>query len=344
MSHLKPPDFHKALKAGKVSPVCLLYGEDLRAMDRALKELEETLLGQGVDEFNADYFDGREVDPGAVIAAARTLPMMSDRRLVVVRRAGDLKGGAREAVIEYFSSPNPSTVLVLSAAGLALKGSGARAEDKKLVEAAAKAGDAVNFARPSARALPQVIADMARERGKRIEPAAVGLFIDLAGDETLGIDHQLEKVILYVGDRDRISRDDVLEAVADVKEANVFEFTDAIGARDAEGALKSFRRMLDQGQEPLMILGMLLRHFRLLWKIREHVEGGQTPGQISKLVKLNEWVIKNSYLPQIRKFPDADTGRIARTLADLDIRLKSTRADREILFERTVINLCSGRL
>jgi len=344
MSKKKPEDLKKSLDSGELLPAYLLHGEDSRGMDRALAAIEKLVLGEGLSEFNSDFFHGKETDISVMLAAASTLPMMADKRLVVVKRVEEIKGAGRQKLIEYLSDPVPRTVLAMTAGDLALRGSGTRKEDIDLVAAAAKAGMSVQFARPTGKYLPARIQDLARERGKQIDRAAVDLIADMAGSDLLGIEHEIEKIALYMADRKRITREDVLDAMADIKEVNVFEFTDAIGARDTEAALKSFRRMRKRGQEPLMILGMLLRHFRLIWKIQELTEKGETPGRIAKKTGLNEWVMKKTYLPQIEKFKPMDTGRITRLLADLDMKIKSSRAEKDILFERTVIKLCLGRL
>ncbi len=337
-------DFFSSLKKSDPLPVYLFHGEDSRLIGKALEAVVKKVDLGDLSDFNSDFFHGKESDPGSVIAAARTLPMMADRRLVVVKRVDEWKGKAREALLDYLLDPSPTTVLAMSAEGLSLRGASAKKEDKDLEKAVNKTGQAVRFARPSRARLPAVIREMFAERGKRIGGEAVDLLIDLAGDETRGLEHQVDKVAIFVGEKDAVSRQDVLEAVADVKEANVFEFTDAIGAHDLEGALRSYRRMRDQGQEPLMILAMLARHFRNLWRIGELAEEGESPVAIAKRLKMNEWVVKKSYMPQLPNFPLTGTGGVMKALADLDIQLKSTRTDREVVFERTVIRLCSGKL
>lgn len=344
MGKATPEDFFRSVKSGKSVSVYLLYGEDSLNIDRGLKALEKSVIGSDLPEFNTDYFHGKEADPGEVIGAARTLPVMADKRLVVLRRVEEWKTPDREQILEYLKSPCPTTVFCLVAYALSLKGKSAKKEDWALVSAAAKSGVAVNFARPQRGRLGGVISAMVRERGKRIEAGAVRLLAELAGDEMLGLEHEIAKIILFIGDRNDITRNDVLEAVADVKEANVFEFTDAIGARDVENALRALQRMREQGQQPLMVLSMLTRHFRLIWKIQEYMDRGEPPGKTAKLTGLNEWVLKKSYLPQVSKFKESDTGKITAMLAELDIRMKSTGADKDILFERTIIKLCLGHL
>lgn len=343
MAQAKPDDFFRKLKSDPLSPVYLIYGDDAPAMDRAWSALTKQVFPDGVDELNADLFYGKEADVAEVVAAAQTLPMMGPRRLVMVRRVDEWKPPARERLNEYLAAPNPTTVLALWAQDLALKGSGAKKEDRNLVKAADQAGVAVLFEKPRMEDLPHVIRDLFKARGKKIEPLAVELLIELTGAEMLGLDQEVEKLILFLGDRDAITREDVLEATADIKEGNVFEFTDAIGGRNVEGTLQVFKKLRERKHEPLTILAMLIRHFRLVFAIQEHQKKGESPGRIANLVGLNEWVLKNKYLPSIKKFPAGDTGRIMRILSDLDLKLKSARTDHDLLFERALIELGLGR-
>lgn len=344
MPKLKPQDLAAALKKEGPSPVYLLHGDDGRGIERALSDIVAAALADGEDEFNSDWFSGRESSAGEVAAAARMLPMMADRRLVVLKRADEIKGPSRGPLLEYLEDPSPMTVLVMTGPGLQVSGSSAKKDDKKLLAAAGKAGVTIEFQRPKARQLPALVEAMARERGKTADREAVRALIDLAGAETFGLEQEVEKVSLYIGGRKRITADDVLKAVADIKEAGIFEFTDAIGAKNVEEALRIFGKMREQGNEPLMLLGMLARHFRIIWQLQALTSSGMSHTEIARKLRLNEWIMKNNYIPQLNKFPPGDTGRIMKSLADLDIKMKSTRADRDLLFEKEVIGLCLGRL
>lgn len=341
MSKPSPEEFYQELKAGKFAPVYMLYGEDARAIDAALAAVEVRVLEGAEADFNAEYFQGKEAEPSRVAAAARTLPMMADRRLVVVRRVDEIKLGTREPLLAYLADPSPSTVLVLTAPGLIIRG--ARKEDEALIKAADKAGAAVEFARPKPAQLPHLIGELAQPYGKRLDSGAVEALIEFTGSETLGLAQEVAKICLYVGDQKTVTREDVLAAVADVREANIFDFTDALGSQQVEEALRALRRLREQGQEHLPILGMLVRHFRIIWQLQVYLDQGENSTVIARILKVNEWMLKKKYVPQAKKFPAADAGRIMKLLADLDLKLKSTRGDREVLFERAVINLCRGR-
>ncbi|MEO0250568.1 MAG: DNA polymerase III subunit delta [candidate division WOR-3 bacterium] len=339
----KPEAFGEQMKKGEFSSVYLFFGEDGPAIDRAVREVSARVLAEGFSEFNADYFYGKEAEVGEVVAACETLPMMAERRLVVFRRVEETKGASRERLLSYLGSPNPTTVLVLVAGELAVKGANAKKEDKALVEAVEKKGRVVYFPNPRPEELPDVVRKLVRARGKKIERLAVETFLELSGGELRGLEQEVEKLLLFVGEGDLITREEVLAACADIKAAGIFEFTDALTRRDTESALRALKKLREQGQELLMILGMALRHFRQFFAVQEYAGQGETAPRIARLTGINEWVLKKSYLPYVNQFLPADFNRIFGLFSELDLKLKSTRTDKELLFERAVIELCSGR-
>jgi len=331
------------LKKGELYPVYLFYGDDVRSMDMAVKALEKKVVDPELSEFNSDYFYGKESEISEVLSSAQTLPMMTERRFVLLKRVDETRGSDRERLIEYVKAPNSSTVLLLVTQNLSLKGQGARKEDFSLVNAVSSTGMAVSFANPYMDKLPAHIDQMARERGKRTSREAVRLLMDLTGSDMKGIEQELEKICLFIGERQTIEADDVTEVVADIREGKIFEFTDAMGDRNIKASLQIYRRMREERQEPLMILAMLLRHFRTIWQIQECLEEGMSDSQVAKKLKLNPYIFTKTYKPRAGKFKGPDTGKIATVLSNLDLKLKSTAADKDIMFERTVIKLCLGR-
>ncbi len=338
-----PKDFWSSLEKGKILPVYLFHGEDTRSLDQAVRELEKKVVDPELSEFNSEYFYGKESDISEILGSVQTLPMMTDRRFVMVKRVEEIKGSQRNRLIEYINSPSPSSVLLLVSTALSLKGQGASQEDYKLVKAVSSSGMSVNFANPYLDKLPSHIDRMAREKGKRMDKEAVQALMELTGADMKGIEQELEKICLFIGEREVISADDVAECVADIKEGNIFEFTDAIGDRRIQASLQIYRRMRAENQEPLMILAMLLRHFRIIWRTQEYRQDGMSDSQIAKKLKLNPFIFNKTYKARANKFPPADTGRITTIFSNLDLKLKSTGADKDVLFERAVIKLCLGR-
>ena len=93
------------------------------------------------------------------------------------------------------------------------------------------------------------------QSGKSVEPQAREMILARAGDELRGLQQELDKLVLFVGERPAIRASDVESIFADQGEGWIFDLTRAIGERDAAGALSQLARLLAQGEHPLRLLG-----------------------------------------------------------------------------------------
>jgi DNA polymerase III subunit delta len=248
------------------APVVLIEGPEVTLRDAALAELRESVLAGALREFNEDRFDLSLAgfDPLAIIAAARTLPVMAAQRLVLVRglsekRAEKFLDGA---LLEYLEAPLETTCLVLEA----------ESADKrqKWVKRVAKIGRVIDCTPPSRPAdVRRWIEGRMRQRGVRAQSGVASTLFDLVGNDLDRLALEIEKLALYLGEGGTLDSDDVTELVGQLRERAVYELCDAIGERRLANALRMVGEMSDQGQPPLMLVGALANHFRRLMRARE---------------------------------------------------------------------------
>ncbi len=332
MPTLKYDDVDKDLGSG-VRPIYLVHGDEPYLVEDACGRILRAALGDAMEQFNEEVFRARESGARDVVASCSMLPVMADRRVVMVKEVNVWKAAEHETLLPYLEDPSPTTCLILaSQEKLDARG--------RLVTAVKKKGAVVEVRHPYGRELMQKLQGMVKAAGKRLEPDAASLLLDLAGTDLQALKMQVEKLALYVGDKKTITQDDVSEAVADIKLFTIFEFTDALGNRNLEAALRSFRRMLDLGEAPVKILGMVARHFRILFQLKENQKKGVPLEESAKTFKLPAGILRNNYLPQSRKFANAELTRMWKMLADLDYSLKSSGTSRELTFERMIVKLC----
>src|SRR3954463_11291369 len=72
-------------RADKLRPLYLVLGEERLFVDRVVAAIRDATARGGIAGFNEDKFIAGEASAGAVIGAARMLPMMAKRRFVLVR-------------------------------------------------------------------------------------------------------------------------------------------------------------------------------------------------------------------------------------------------------------------
>lgn len=119
----------KSLKRGELAPVYYLYGPEDVLKDEAVRSIIDAATDAAMRDFNLDQRSAAQLDPEDIHALCNTLPMMADRRVVLLRdiEAWKRKTKARNGFLRYLEHPSPDTVVIL------VQSSGEEAEDKELV-------------------------------------------------------------------------------------------------------------------------------------------------------------------------------------------------------------------
>ena len=125
-----------------MDPVYVLVGTERLLIDRAVDAVRKAVDEMGAPGFNVEVFDGKGLEAAAAISAARTLPMMADKRLVLIRRFDAMTPTEQNNLSEYLKDPSDTACVVMTAdkldgrskLGKAAKKSGCLIEAKPLRE------------------------------------------------------------------------------------------------------------------------------------------------------------------------------------------------------------------
>ncbi len=329
MAARAPADVRKQIESGATDPVYLLQGED-DVEKVALASQFTSLVEEGLAAFNVERIHAAEwttgdrlsAGVGSLVAAVRTLPMMSPRRVVIVSQAEALLAPKRESeaaerAIEEFArlleKPEPLTTLVLVAAAL-----DKRTRTYKLLVKHATIVDCGS---------PDDVAGAARWVKARVE--AVGVEIDPAGARALAtlagfpdrpqsngrtgdvkrLRGEVDRLLLYALGQKTITSDDVRAVAGPAALQDDWAMANAIEEGRAGEALRQLALMLDTGDAPEKILGQL------------------------------GYVVR-------AKFPYAASNALAGAVDALfrtDQDLKRSAGDPRVLLERLVVELCEGK-
>jgi DNA polymerase III delta subunit len=204
----------------------------------------------------------------------------------------------------------------------------------------------------------------------QIDPDALGALVALAPPDTGLLNSEVRKLISFVGDRRRVTLEDVQLLVARTKEAIAFDLTDALGERDVEKALTMLHDLIHQGHAGVGIVALLAARLRLLLVACALIERGAIPPALmrvprygdafrtgwreavkalrplmpedrsSNLAAQHEFVVFKT-LQEARRFTSAEVARGLQLAADADVALKSTTSASESdILESLVISLC----
>jgi len=330
---LKYREFVHAIDTGQIRSVYYLYGDEPYLMEKCIRQIQERLVTPDMRDFNLNVFYGTEAKGDEIAEAAATLPMFADWRVVVVKKADALSASSLEALSSYVCNPSPSTCLVLQGEKIDQR--------RKFFAEIRKNGELVEFKRLYENQLAAFIRGEASLRGKKIEPAAAEMLIYLVGNNLQELVSELEKAIIYVGADAEIKVSHVRSVVSDTRVNSVFELTDALGEKKLEKALRSLVTLLDDGEAPLLVLAMIARHFRQLWKVRELLDKRTPSQEIGKAAGIHPYFLKG-ILAQATNFSVAELHEIFKKIFEIDGALKTGGAKASVLLEKLLLEVCSG--
>ena len=321
-------DLRQALKQKKFSPVYLFHGEEDLLAEEATKLVISAALTPEERGFNLDIVYGAEADARDIASHASSFPMMAERRVVVVRELDRVPN--KELLSGYLEAPSETTCLILQAVKPDLR--------KKPFVAARRHGMVIEF-RPlyDSQIAPWIAARVAAQ-GRTITAEAVRLLSAHVGQSLREIRNEIEKLLLYAGERKEITIDDVSAVVGASREYNIFELQRAIGGRQVGRAVLIVERMLEDGESPVMVIVMLTRFYSILWRVHDMRRRGVSPQAQAAEAGLAPF--------QMKEFADAatrhdltDVEQAFSALVDADEQLKSTSTDPRVVMEVLVVHL-----
>ena len=307
----------KQIASGTPDAVYLLQGEDEVEKAALAAEFAE-LVDEGLRAFNTERIHAGDLTTGdrladgvaSLVAAVRTLPMMSPRRVVTVLHADTLLAPKRESeaatraleqLEDLITRPDPQTTLVL-VAGVVDKRS-------RIYKLLAKHATIVESGVINDQAdAERWVRTRVGTEGAEIEPAAARLIAQRAGVDVKRLRGDVDRLLLYALGQKAITVADARELVGPAALQDDWAMTNAIEAGEAGHALRQLALMLDAGAPAEKILGQL------------------------------GWLVRTKF-PAIAV--NGLTGAV-EALFRTDLDLKRSAGDPRVLLERLVVELCAG--
>ncbi|MEA4902302.1 DNA polymerase III subunit delta [Desulfitobacterium sp.] len=247
----------QAIQTGLPS-VYLWYGEEHYLLQEAIQLLKSSYLETDPSGSGIEVLSARNVTPLEIIESANTVSFFQGRLLIVedIPYFQEGQGNNLDPFFEYFKNPNPGTCLLFLADSVH--------KGRKFYKAVEQAGVIVEFTAPKRVQDWHVwLDDELKERGKKMRSDVKTLFLEWAGHQPGVLSQELDKLVLYVGDREMIRAEDIKEIVPQTSEATIFELLDAVAARSSALALQKLHQVLRQ-EHPLKVLTLMVRQVRML--------------------------------------------------------------------------------
>jgi DNA polymerase III subunit delta len=331
----KYPSYEKFLEVvqgKKYAPVYLFIGEEDFLIEECVDHIIRDLLTDDTKPFNLDIMVGSKVDAREVLSHAASFPMMSDRRVVVIKEFDKLLSGdtAKEIFSAYIARPLDSTCLVLLAEKPDFR--------IKPFTDLKKSDSVFGFYPLYDNQVPGWIFLRCKKMGKDVDLEACRLLQAYIGNSLRAIQNELDKLFTYLGERSQVTLEDVADVVGRTRGFTVFDLQNAVGKKNLEEALHIVKRMIETGDAPQLSIVMLTRYFNLLWKIQDLLGRGASESEVIGATRISPYYLKD-YLSAIKKFSQKEIEHSFQVLLEADLQLKSISPDPYHLMEMLVYSL-----
>lgn len=332
-----------------------LYGSDTFRSLKKLKEIKEKFL-KTVEggSLNLTELDGEKLSFADFKKEISTVSFMSLKRMVVCKNIismGKDKNFQKE-IIDFLKKDDDNESIIIF-----------WEEEKKEKEPLSKyllslrrllrdtAGSPVNkiysqeFELLKGAALKNWIVKTAEEKGGRIDGAAVNALAERVGSDLWQMNNELDKLLSLSSEG--VSLELVQEFVKGKDDENIFNLTDAIGAKNKKLGLRLLSEQLRSGANINYIITMLARQFRMLLEVKDYmVKSGSSyisAQTISRDLKIHSFVA-GKLLAQVKLYEMENLKRLYSRILDIDLKSKTTSISMELLLDMLVIQTDYDRL
>ena len=312
--------------------IYLLYGLEEYLLKKEVKKIIEK---EKIEDININYYSMNNDKLEVIIDDFQTYSFFSDKKLVVVEdsfvftsKKGDIEQKI-ELLDEYLNNYNPDTIIIFTVVDEKLD------SRKKLFKIINKVGTIIECNAP--KNLRPIVKDMFLNYN--ISDKTLDLFIDRVGKNLGILNSEANKIMIYKDNDLNITDEDILNLTSKIiVEEDLFKLVDFIIKKDKKEALIYYNGLLKLNMEPIKIIITLSNKIRLIYQTKELFKLGHTENDIVSILKINPKQIYFLREP-IKKYKSEDLVNILKSLADLDLNIKSGKIDSKKGLELFILNL-----
>lgn len=307
----------------------LIEGNDSFLRTQFREEIVAANVPEKARGFAVAQFSLERDELAEVLAQALMRPMLSPRQVLVVTDAEALDEEELGALEEYLAAPVDFSVLVFEAAKLDGRTRPAKFLKKHCELRAADSpedSDAIRGVEQQAHAL-----------GLQLDRATAEDLVYLLGTDQGRLHAELEKLRAFVGSGREVTRNDLRAIVSAAREFVVFDLVEPLARRRRGEALQLVRQLLEKGENPIGIVGLLGWLYRQLLQAQA-LPRSTPPWKAAKLLGARAAQVE-VFLQQARAFSRGELQGAFAALRDADVALKSSAPHPEAVLETLIVRL-----
>lgn len=320
--------------------IVAVYGEVPELVEKKSNEIVNDFLNEEKDDFNYIKFNLYEHSMSNIIEETLTMPFISEKKAIVVKNSFIFTGEKvskdltpnNDQILEFLNKYDGENLIIFEIYQNKLD------ERKKITKTLKQKGKLSKVEQMSEEEIKTWIQNKLYENYKDIKQDALNLFIELTGINFNIVSQELEKIILFLGDRATITKEDVNLIINRSLEQNVFLLTEYIQKGQKAKAISLVKDLIIMKEEPIKLLALITSNYRLYYQCKILSQKGYSGQQIAKTVNVHPYRVKLA-LTQVRHYQLNQLLNIIDNCAETDYKLKSSYMDKQLILELFILSL-----
>jgi DNA polymerase-3 subunit delta len=334
----------ESVSKGKIHSLYFLYGPEEYLKKEFIRLLLESALPETNRAFNLDIIYGDEFEREIFDDRVGSFPLFTDRRVVILRNFTDLSTAHKDHVIQSAGRITDSIILVVETRSDRLD----TARLKNMKKTADAHGVSFNFQFLDEEETVERVKTRFKREGYDVSPDALELLVESVGTQLIDLINEVEKICLAAGQEKTVDRELVGAVVGQYRTESLFSLIDAFGEKNPGELLRKLNRLVEGGEEPVVMLGMLLKRVVLLMEVKALVdEYGRRAAKSGDLAGSMAGNINPYYAEVLRRqslrFEHSELLTLLANLRWADYMIKTTRLEPKHVIEEALLSSHLGK-
>jgi DNA polymerase-3 subunit delta len=342
MNVLNRDELRNQLKKREFAPVYLLFGAETYLRDLAAKTITELILADStLREFNETEFSlGNFEQLQYALASAEQIPMISSYRVILITdvivsansKKDTLYEEDEDILIRYLNNPAKTSVVIFLADEIDKR--------RKISKLLLTKCVAVEFAELNDNELFDWAKSKLKDLNTQADERALRHLVALVGNNVRRLTTEIEKLSVAALPDTLITFELVESLVPNSRELSNFELTDYLLSKNKVRALEILKKILDDGAEPLMLLGLIANNFHRLLLSKELMGQGVERREVARIMKL-PYGKQEDFLATARRADSVKLTKILQRIFETDLAIKTSQGTPRLQIEMLVCELAS---
>lgn len=324
------------LKRKRIRNLYLFYGQEEYLKKYYLNAIEKIILNEQFKDMNKVVYEGK-ISLARLADACETVPLFSERKLIVAKKTGLFKKEGKEPSsgkdndIAFLKNIPEYVCLVFYEEEI----------DKrlKIVNAIKEIGLIVEFEYQNAVELTKWVNKVFSTYKKKISQELAARLVSYCEPAMTDILNEINKIILYMGDRDEVTADDIEKVCTKSVKSRIFDLTDAILEKNTIAAFKVLNDMITLKEPIPLILFMIARQFRLILKIKLMLENNTDINAVASRLNIHPY-IAGKIASQAKRFTEEKLRKALERAYELDRDIKNGNIADRMAVELLIAEFC----